>query len=119
MYNMYLGLGLGKQSELCLYPSSQLEDNLTAVTYSYRVDGQVRNFCNKNFSDWFMTEDEMTCKLHRYGVIPSLIWPSVLDPEEDVTELCYKLLQMAVSPPTHSIEKTLVAKVRPSRRQSF
>ena len=44
-----------------------------------------------------------------------MIWPSVLDSEEGVTELCYKLLVIAVSPPASGIEKTLVAKVRPYR----
>ena len=77
----------------------QLEDNLAAVTYTYRADDQVRHYCNKNFSKWFMTEEEMTRRTVSYGVIPSLIWPSVLDPEEDMTELCYKLVQVAVSPP--------------------
>ena len=62
-----------------------------------------------------MTAEEMSCKMHRYGVIPALIWPSVLDSDEDVAEFCYKLLQISVSPPRSGMENILVGKVRPCR----
>ena len=89
----------------------QVEDSKAAVTYHFRVGGQVQHFCNKNFSDWFMTTEEMSCRMDRYGIIPALVWPSVLDWQEDMSELCYKLLQVTVSPPTSGMKKALVAKV--------
>ena len=54
--------------------NEQAEDHLAAVTYHIRVDGKFRQYCNKNFSDWFMTAEEMTGKMERYGIVPTLTW---------------------------------------------
>jgi len=51
-------------------PPSQLDDSAVALTGSYFSNGEYQYFCNRRFTELFMSAEELTCRSKSLKLIP-------------------------------------------------